>query len=124
MACEANSAKEARDLAWLISHTGRRKDLDTLLAIPPYPGQETSDTKPAKAFFVNQRTDLLVSKAEIDRMDYRKSEGRSIFLAENKYWLGIESKTTIACSLVLVGCMSLCLLLTTIFLQRRSQRVH
>lgn len=124
MACEANSAKEARDLAWLISHTGRRKDLDTLLAIPPYPGQETTDTKPAKDFFVNQRTDLLVSKAEIDRMDYRKSEGRSIFLAENKYWLGIESKTTIACSLVLVGCMSLCLLLTTIFLQRRSQRVH
>lgn len=124
MAAEARTVEEADELSWRIAHAGRRKDMDALLAIPPYPDDETIYTKPVRDFFVNIRTDLLVSKAEIDRLDYRQKTKRSIFLAERKYWLGITSKTTHACLWVIAGCISLCQLATMIFLQIRSQRVR
>lgn len=98
--------------------------MDALLSIPPYPDDETVPAKPAKDFFVNNRTDLLVGKAEIDRMDYRKMTNRSIFLAERKYWLGLDSSTIRACLWILGGFTVLCLLLTTLFLQIRSHRVR
>ena len=124
MASEAITASESLELSRSITHAGRRKNLETLLAIPPYPEDVTVTTKPVRDFFVNNRTDLLVAKGEIDRLDYRKSKKRNIFLAEHKYWLGVESKTTHACLLVLVGCILLCLCLTSFFLQLRSQRVR
>ena len=123
MAAEAETIHDAGNLKKSITHAGRWRDLDTLLAIPPYPEDESIETKPVRDFYINNRTDLLVSKAEIDRMDYRKNPKRNVFLAELKYWLGVTSKTTTACLWVLAGCISLCLLATTAFLQIRSQRV-
>lgn len=123
MAAEAETVQEARDLSHAISNAGRWRELEALLAIPPYPEDETIETRPVRDFFVNNRTDLLVSKSEIDRVDYRKSTKRSIFLAEWKYWLGLTSQTTHACLWVLAGCTLLCLVATTAFLQIRSQRV-
>lgn len=124
MASEAETVKGAGNVSRAITHAGRSKDMDTLLAIPPYPEDESIATKPVRDFFVNNRTDLLVGKSEIDRIDYRKNTKRSIFLAEWKYWLGSTSKTTHACLWILGGCTSLCLLITTAFLQIRSQRVR
>ena len=124
MASEAITASDSLELSRSITHAGRHKNLETLLAIPPYPEDVNITTKPARDFFVNSRTDLLVTKGEIDRLDYRKSKNRNIFLAEHKYWLGVESKTTHACLLVLAGCIALCLGLTAFFLQLRSQRVR
>ena len=123
MASEAETAQQAKDLSHAISNAGRWQDLDSLLAIPPYPEDESIATTPVRNFFVNNRADLLVSKSEIDRVDYRKNSKRSIFLAEWKYWLGLTSKTTHACLWILSGCTLLCLLVTTAFLQIRSQRV-
>lgn len=124
MASEAASSLEASKLASSMVEAGRRKSMDALLSIPPYPDDETVPAKPAKDFFVNNRTDLLVGKAEIDRMDYRKMTNRSIFLAERKYWLGLDSSTIRACLWILGGFTVLCLLLTTLFLQIRSHRVR
>ncbi len=124
MASEATTAANALDLSWTISHAGRYKNIENLLAIPPYPDDLSLETKPIRDYFVNNRTDLLVGKSEIDRVDYRKSKERNVFLAERKYWLGIESKTTFACLLVLVFCIVICTFLTSIFLQIRSQKVR
>lgn len=123
MASEATSIQEADDLCWKITKAGRKKDMESLLAIPPYPEDESIETKPSRDFFVNTRTDLLVAKAEIDRVDYRQTHRRSIFLAEWKYWLGLTTKTTQACLWVIGACITLCLTLTTLFLQLRNQRV-
>jgi ABC-type multidrug transport system ATPase subunit len=124
MASEGMTATDSLDLSWAITHAGRRKNIEALLAIPPYPEDTTLNTKPVRDFFVNNRTDLLISKAEIDRVDYRKSKKRNVFLAERKYWLGIESKTTHACLWVLTLCIVLCTSLTCFFLQLRSQKVR
>ncbi|MBT8037428.1 MAG: ATP-binding cassette domain-containing protein [Verrucomicrobiae bacterium] len=123
MASEATSRIEADALCWKITQAGRSKDLVRLLAIPPYPEDESIITQPSRDFFVNTRTDLLVAKAEIDRVDYRQTHRRSIFLAEWKYWLGLTTQTTHACLWVICGCIALCLTSTTLFLQLRNQRV-
>ena len=124
MASEGLTAADSLDLSWSITHAGRRKSLEALLAISPYPEDITANTKPVRDYFVNNRTDLLVSKAEIDRVDYRKSQKRNVFLAERKYWLDVESKTTHACLWVLGLCIILCISLTCFFLQVRSQKVR
>ena len=122
MAAEAVDAKAAESLCWEITHAGRKGDLDAVYAIPPYPEDETIKTKPTSDFFVNSRADLLVGKADLDRVDIHQSQHRSIFLAEWKYWLGITSKTTHACFCVLGACIVGCLLLTTAVLQRRNHK--
>ena len=96
--------------------------MEKLLEIPPYPEDETIETRPVRDFFVNSRTDLLVSKAEIDRVDYRQEKKRSIFLAEWKYWFGMSTKTTQACHWVLAAAIILCLLLTTLLLHRKKNQ--
>jgi|TARA_B110000908_G_scaffold172235_1_gene238494 ABC-type multidrug transport system ATPase subunit len=124
MASEAKDVSEAGTLSWSITDAGRRNDMETLLAIPPYPEDDTIYTKPVRDFFVNTRTDLLATKAEIDRLDYRQETKRSIFLAEWKYWLDFTTKTTHACLWVIGACISTCLIATMAFLQIRNQRVR
>lgn len=123
MAAEAENHKKAFDLADDIMWTGRKGTMDELLAIKPYPDDESIETQPLHEFFVNTRTDLLVGKADLDRIDWRQKNKRSIFLAEYKYWLGTETKTTHACLWVLTGCISICLALTTLLLIMRKRRV-
>lgn len=123
MAAEATDATEAKSLIWKISNAGRKKTMEKLQAIPPYPEDETIEVKPTRDFFVNSRTDLLVSKAEIDRVDYRQEKNRSIFLAEWKHWFGMTTKTTQACHWLLGTFITLCLAITAINLQVRKQRV-
>ena len=91
-------------------------------AISPYPEMENDDTKSTADFFINSRTDLLVSKADLDRVDYREKTKRSIFLAEWKYWFGVTTKTTHACLWVLCISISFCLMLTTIFLHWKKNK--
>ncbi len=124
MAAEAEDYKKAYDLAEDITRSGRRDTMDELLAIPPYPEDESIETQPLHEFFVNSRTDLLVGKAELDRIDWRQKHKRSIFLAEWKYWLGAETKTTTACLWVLYGCIVLCLSITSGLLLIRKHRVQ
>ena len=123
MASEATDAQEAKSLIWKISNAGRKKSMEQLLEIPPYPEEEDPDLKATSDFFVNTRTDLLVSKSDNERIDHRQEGNRNIFLAEWKYWLGMTTKTTQACHWVISICISLCLIATTIILQIRSQRV-
>jgi ABC-type multidrug transport system ATPase subunit len=122
MASEAENAKEAESLCWKISHAGRKNDRKKLLSIPPYPEDESIETKPCSAYFVNTRTDLLVAKADLDRIDIHQSERRSIFLAEWKYWFGFTAKTTHACLWILTAYIMACLALTTLILQRRKHK--
>ena len=124
MAAEAVDAESAKTLAWKFSNAGRKKSMEQLLDIPPFPDDETIETRPIRDFFVNTRTDLLVSKAEIDRVDYRQETKRSIFLAEWKYWFGITAKSTQACRLVICGFIAVCILLTTLFLHTRNHRTR
>ena len=123
MAAEATNAAEAKALVAQISRAGRKKTMEKLLAIPPYPEDESIETRPASDFFVNSRTDLLVSKAEMDRVDYRQEKKRSIFLAEWKYWFGKATKTTQACGWLLGAFVTVCLIITSINLQVRKLRV-
>ncbi len=123
MAAEARNTSEALSLTKKIAHAGRFGTMDELLAIPPYPEDESVYTKPIRDFFVNNRVDLLTSKAEIDRLDYRWRKKRSIFYGEVKYWFGFVTKTTRGCALVLVGCIAFCLTITMMILQLRKQRV-
>ncbi len=122
MACEAEDVKTADALCWKITHAGRKKDMETLLAIPPYPEDETIQTKASSHYFMNSRTNLLVGKADIDRIDINQAGKRSIFLAEWKYWFGFTTKTTHACLWVLGGGITFCLSLTTVILQLRNHR--
>ena len=80
MAAEAEDYKKARDLAEKITQTGRKKSMDELLAISPYPDDEGIETQPLSEFFVNSRTDLLVGKAELDRIDWRQENKRLILM--------------------------------------------
>lgn len=123
MAAEATDWKTADQLKNKISKTAFSGTMDDVLAIAPYPDDETIETKPIQDFFLNKRVGLLNSKSEIDRLDYRKKNQRSVFLAELKYWFGFASSTVKSCAFVLSGFTILCLLFTTIILQRRKQKV-
>ena len=122
MACEAENAPAAESLCWQITHAGRKGTMEELQAIAPYPEDENIVTKAASNYFLNSRTNLLVQKADIDRIDINQPGKRSIFLAEWKYWLGFTTKTTHACLWVLGGCVTFCLTLTTFILQLRNHR--
>lgn len=124
MAAEAQDYRKARELAHDITWAGRKGTMDELLAIKPYPDDESVKTRPLHEFFVNSRTDLLVGKADLDRIDWRQANKRSIFLAEWKYWLGVTARTTRACLWVLAACVALCLAVTTALLVVRKRRVR
>lgn len=123
MAAEAVDWRGAAELKDRITKTAFSGNMDEALAIAPYPDDETIETMPIQDFFLNKRIGLLNSKSEIDRLDYRKGSQRSVFLAELKYWFGTSFSTTRACASVLGGFTLICLLLTTLVLQRRKQKV-
>ncbi|NWK57016.1 ATP-binding cassette domain-containing protein [Verrucomicrobiaceae bacterium N1E253] len=122
MASAAIDADVAEDLCWQITHAGRKKDLKAVEAIPPYPSDESIPVKPSSHYFVNSRTDLLVGKAELERVDIHQKTKRSLFLAEWKYWLGMTTKTTHACQWVLGASIAICLMTTILILQRRNRK--
>ena len=124
MATEAVDAKSADALCKSIVQAGRKKDMETLTSISPYPNDETIETQPTRDFFVNTRAELLVAKADNERIDINQSKKRSIFLAEWKYWLGLTTKTTHACMWLLAACISFCLTITTLILVARKNRVR
>ena len=115
--------RNAAKLANGITETALTGTMDQVLEIRPYPADETIETQSVQSYFVNERIDLLISKSEVDRVDYRKKSGRTIFLAEWKYWLGLTTRTTHACVAVLVAFMGLCLTITVFVLQMKNQRV-
>ena len=119
-AAEAEDHKSALILAEEITWIGRTGTMDELLAIKVRGDEEAPIVS---NFFVNERADLLVNKGEIDRLDYRYENKRSIFLAGWKYWLGMDTKTTHACLLVLSLSVAFCLSITTMILLQRKHRV-
>ncbi|MGJ8676047.1 MAG: ATP-binding cassette domain-containing protein [Akkermansiaceae bacterium] len=123
MAAEAETPQEADRLARRIAHAGQSGNVENVLAIAPYPQDESIETEPVRDYFVNKRIDQLYSRSEIDRLDYRKEGERSVFLAEWKYWLGVKISTINACAMVMLICIFLCLAITTAILQVRKQSV-
>ena len=82
MAAGARTPEEAAELVTRIARIGRsgaKLELETLKVWPDDP-----KTRPASAFFVNERIDLLIREAETFRNDYRNAEYRNIFLALKK----------------------------------------
>ena len=124
MASEAENADEANALCKKIVHAGRYGSMDDLMDIPPYPENPSIKTKPCSSYFVNNRTELLVAKADLDRVDIHQNKRRSIFLAEWKYWFDVTSKTIHACLWVLSSIIIAGLLLTTLSIQRRNHKDH
>lgn len=84
---------------------------------------ESIETSPIQEYFVNKWIELLFSRSEIDRVDYRRDSETNIFMAERKYWLGLTSDTINACALVICSFILFCLGLTAVILQVRKQRV-
>ena len=123
MAAEAVDWWSAMRLKNRIVNTAFSGDLDDVLAIAPYPEDETIETKPIQDFFLNKRIGLLNSKSEIDRLDYRKENRRSVFLSEWKYWFGVRVSSIHACIVVIGVFTFVCLFVTTLILQSRKQRV-
>jgi len=124
MASEAENTDVAESLCWQIVHAGRKGSMDDLLAIAPYPEDPSIKTKPCSHYFVNTRTDHLVGKADLDRVDIHQDKRRSIFLAEWKYWFGYTATTIHACLWVISTIITVSLLLTTFSLQRRNHKNH
>jgi hypothetical protein len=82
MAAGARTPEEAAELVTRIARiarSGAKLELETLKVWPDDP-----KTRPAAAFFVNERIDLLIREAETFRNDYRNAEYRNIFLALKK----------------------------------------
>ena len=120
---DGNDWHTAVSLVDQIIETGLGGSMEDVLAIRPYPKSEAVETTAASAYFVNERIDLLITKSEIDRVDYRRTEKRTIFLAEWKYWLGLTLKTTHACVAALMAFTVCCLLITMMILRARNNKV-
>lgn len=87
-AMEADSAKVARKKLQKVEILALSGTLAELDAVPSY--HEGEEAKPCADFFVNLRTEQLVLKQDIQRVNLSNEAPKNIFLAEKKY-LG-ESK--------------------------------
>ncbi len=122
MGTGSNSAKEAKELNRQITEIGLHGTTDDLEKLQTWPEDEHEETRGSMEFFVNSRTNLLVGKADIERIDYRKEEERNIFLAEYKFPAGVKMHTTNYCIAALAMVSFLSLLMSRLVLARKMKK--
>lgn len=97
--------------------------MDELEAMEIYIGDE-DESESVESFFQNTRTELLVRRAEINRVDDRwQNQDRSLFLAEWKFWFGYKLSSTFWCKLVLASVSLLSLIAATAIVTRWNRKV-
>jgi ABC-type multidrug transport system ATPase subunit len=81
------------------------------------PGQGVT----AESLYVNQKISDLVSKAEMEQVDYRAGRDRSVFFSPTKYIFGKQIHVLVINALVLLGisALAICILFTTLWRQLR-----
>jgi hypothetical protein len=135
LAAGASNKEQAAELISRIrriSSTGTRMEVETLKLWP----DDDPKAKPASAYFVNKRIDLIVSEAEIFRNDFRNKEYRPIFHALQKPlpWAAVKSKNSTRqeeadsqietqkyCGIILGMIIAACILLTTVVVSRQNR---
>jgi ABC transport system ATP-binding/permease protein len=135
LAAGASSTGQAAELISRIrriSTDGNRMELETLKLWP----DDDPKAKPASAFFVNERIDLIVREAESFRNDFRNTNYRSVFhaLKKPRPWAGskpqnptrdeeenAQIETQKYCGIVLALIIAACIALTTVVLSRQNR---
>lgn len=128
---EAKSPEEAAIRCEQIADIALEGTIEQLheLNIRPYPA---SDKAPScQSFFQNERAELLVRRAEIQRSSRDNQRDpdvigghpkQSIFLDEFKYWYGFKLSTLTLCKSILFGISILCLVLSTAIVTRWNRK--
>jgi len=139
LAAGANNKKEAADLVSRIrriSYSGTALEVETMKIWP----DNDSKARPASAFFVNERIDLMIREAETFRNDYRNTKTRNVFLAlkkplpwaadpiPGKQGVFVKSKyitdTQRYCALFLASIVIGCLIFSIIMISRQNRQTH
>lgn len=122
-AAEALDQKGAAILSHQIANSALSGSIEELETIEIYIG-DPKKSKPVSSFFQNARTELLVRRAEIQRVDMHADKDRSLFFAEWKFWLGMKLSSTFWCK-TLLGLVSIaCLILTTTIVTRWNRKIR
>jgi ABC-type multidrug transport system ATPase subunit len=110
---ESPSVKDIEDRLRKIDKVIRGGPLDPV-AVRSHKGPFT-----AERLFVNQKITDLVSKAETDQADYRRSEAVNVFFGPVKHFGDFECSVLLFNTAVLLGFTSLCLGLLHVALKRQ-----
>ncbi|MFC4993326.1 ATP-binding cassette domain-containing protein [Rubritalea tangerina] len=121
-AAEAIDQDGAALLSHRIANVALNGTMDELENLNIYLGDE-DESEPVQSFFQNTRTELLVRRAEINRVDMRAEQDRSLFLAEWKFWFGKKLSSTFWCKSVLAAVSILSLLAATAVVTRWNRKV-
>jgi len=121
-AAEALDQDGAAALSHKIANVALRGSMEKLEALEIYIGDE-DESKPVQSFFQNTRTELLVRRAEINRVDMRAERDRSLFLAEWKFWFGYKISSSFWCKLVLASVSLFSLIAATAVVTRWNRKV-
>lgn len=124
LAAGATDSSSAYDLIEKISRLaryGKPAELDTLPIWPESKDPE-HETLPVSQFFANERIDLMLQEAEIFRNDYRNTKPRNIFLSPKHYIRQKPVSTVFYNSLILITLILTCSILTSVILNRQSQK--
>ena len=139
LAAGANNKKEAANLVSRIrriSSSGTALEVETMKIWP----EDDSKARPASAFFVNERIDLMIREAETFRNDYRNTKTRDVFLALKKPlpWAAdppptkqavfVEPEDTLEtqryCALFLTFIVIGCLIFSVVMISRQNRETH
>ena len=91
-------------------------------ALLDYVGREKSGTS-AEELFVNRKVLDLVTKAEMEREDYRRRSSPNVFFGTSKHYLGTEFRTIWINGIVLVGFLVVIISALEVSLRRQLTKV-
>lgn len=121
-ASEALDQDGAALLAHKITNVALYGSMTELEDLNIYIGDE-NESEPVQSFFQNTRTELLVRRAEINRVDMRAEQDRSLFLAEWKFWFGHKLSSTFWCKSILASVSLLSLIAATAVVTSWNRKV-
>lgn len=122
-AAEALDQEGAAALSHEIADISLHGSFEELESLNIYLG-EPDESEPVQSFFQNTRTELLVRRAEMNRVDMHSNKDRSLFLAEWKFWFGEKRSSTFWCKSVLLAVTITSLILATIVVTRWNRKVR
>ncbi len=125
-AAEAISPRDAQMLCQNIRELAQSGNLEALrnLNVHVTNPEEEEDIRACADFFANNRSDLIVSRAEIHRTDNRNQQYRNIFLAEWKYIHNQRIGTITFCFSVIAGISLISLILATLVVSHWNKNVR